>query len=71
MNIRLIDKRIGLVAVHDNGRDLDYRFYLGQFTVSYGTDRKKKDGRKMRMHRTLDPNSAKAAEIKAILDGVA
>lgn len=67
MNIRQIDKRIGLVAVNEGGRDKDYRFYAGQFTVSYTIDRKNAYGRKVRMHRTLDPNGTKAEAIRAIL----
>lgn len=68
MRIRYIDKRTGTVDVHDAGRDMSYRLFAGQFTVSYAIERKNSTGRKVRMHRTLNAQSKKAAEIRAILE---
>ena len=71
MQIRRLDKRIGLVSVNENGKDKDYRLFAGSFTVSYAIDRKNADGRKVRMSRKLDPLGAKAAEIRKLLDDTA
>lgn len=68
MRVRYIDRSTGLVEVNNAGRDLSYRLHFGVFSVSYTTNRKDKNGRKVRMHRILDAHGHKAAEIKKILE---
>jgi hypothetical protein len=68
MRIRRIDTQQQVVELHDGKRDLNYRFIAGNLIVSYTTERKKKNERKMRMSRELDPNGKKAQEIRAILN---
>jgi hypothetical protein len=68
MEIRAVYKANGEVAVRENGKDRTYYWRGGTLTVYYSTERRNKSERRVMMTRTLDPNGAKAAAIRKILE---